>query len=102
MFRLSQSSNCDQHKQKLLATILGNRWPHGCSTFQVGYDYKAPIDGQKFEVLNTHCECPAGKYLAAVPLMLCCFLQHGEICIMTTCTDKPQPFQKPAAVLSGI
>lgn len=59
MFRLSQSSNCDQHKQKLLATILGNRWPHCC-------------------------------------------MQHDEICIMTTCTDKPQPFQKPAAVLSGI
>ncbi|XP_064607957.1 uncharacterized protein LOC135472402 [Liolophura sinensis] len=75
---------------------------------KVSYNYKLRLDGQSAEILNSHCECPAGKgphgtckHLAAVLLMLCKFMQHGEINIRKTCTENPQTFHQPSALHSG-
>ncbi|XP_046331249.2 uncharacterized protein LOC124114619 [Haliotis rufescens] len=54
------------------------------------------------EVVNTHCECPAGKgphgtckHLASVLLMLSQFKSTGVIAVRRSCTDRLQTFHRP-------
>ena len=60
------------------------------------------------EIINTHCECPAGlgphgtcKHLTAVLLVLSIFVKDGILHISKSCTETLQTFQKPRKLHHG-
>ena len=74
-------------------------------TLQVSYIFKLVLDGNSGEVMNSHCECPAGsgdtatcKHIVGVLLMLSKFVLHGTLTLQLTCTEKIQSFKKPSRV----
>lgn len=74
---------------------------------KVSYNLKLKLNTSG-EVLNSHCECPAGKgphstckHIAAVCLMLSEFVSSGKLQVERTCTDNLQTFHHPRNVFSG-
>ena len=68
----------------------------------VTYNMKLVIDGDCGEVLQAHCEGPAGmgptsscKHIVAVLLVLVKFVQEGSLQVQQSCTDQLQTFKKP-------
>jgi hypothetical protein len=74
----------------------------------VTYSYKLKLRKENGEVLNSHCECPAGKgplgtckHLAAVLIMLSEFVSGNNPNVQRTCTEILQTFHKPKKQYSG-
>ena len=72
------------------------------------YNMKIVIDGQTGEVLQAHCEGPAGrgptascKHIVAVLLSLVKFAQEGQLQVKLTCTETLQTFKRPARSHQG-
>ena len=68
---------------------------------QISYNFKLRLDISG-NVINSHCECPAGKgphgtckHVAAVLLMLTVFAEDGKLSVKHNCTEKLQTFHKP-------
>ena len=75
---------------------------------KVGYSFKLKFS-VRGEVLNSHCECPAGKgphgsckHVAAVCLMLRDFKENGELNTSVSCTGRLQTFHHPTKTHTGI
>ncbi|XP_014669636.1 PREDICTED: uncharacterized protein LOC106810716 [Priapulus caudatus] len=75
---------------------------------KVAYNYKIKIAGQTGDVINSHCECPAGrgphgtcKHVAAVLLVLEKFSESGDLMIGKSCTEDLQTFHKPRKNYQG-
>ncbi|WAR12346.1 EXO-like protein [Mya arenaria] len=71
----------------------------------VTYSYKLKLCKENGEVLNSHCECPAGKgtckHLAAVLIMFSDFVSGNNPNVQMTCTEILQTFHKPKKQYSG-
>jgi len=68
---------------------------------KLSYNFKLRLDNSG-SVINSHCECPAGKgphgtckHVAAVLLMLTVFSEGGKLAVSHSCTEKLQTFHKP-------
>ena len=66
------------------------------------YSMKMAMDGETGEVLQAHCECPAGrgptgtcKHIVAGLLALVKFAQEGTLQVQLSCTETLQTFKKP-------
>ncbi|XP_069103806.1 uncharacterized protein [Argopecten irradians] len=75
---------------------------------KVSYNFKLKLDKLTGDPINTHCECPAGKWphgtckhLAAVLLMLQHFINTGVIQVEKSCTEHLQTFHKPKHAHKG-
>lgn len=75
---------------------------------KVSYTFKLKLDKVTGDILNSHCECPAGrgphgtcKHVAAVALMLSKFVSGDEIYVDKSCTENLQVFHKPRHSYSG-
>jgi len=73
----------------------------------VSYNIKLVVN-KKGEILNSHCDCPAGfgphgtcKHITATLLVLSCFVTKGELKILKSCTETLQTFQKPKKLHHG-
>lgn len=73
----------------------------------VSYNIKLVVN-KKGEILNSHCDCPAGfgphgtcKHITATLLVLSCFVRKGELKILKSCTETLQTFQKPKKLHHG-
>lgn len=76
--------------------------------YQVSYTFKLKLDKVTGDILNSHCECPAGrglhstcKHAAAVALMLTKFVSGDKIYVDKSCTENLQVFHKPRYTYSG-
>lgn len=74
---------------------------------RVSYNFKLIIKNSG-EIQNSHCECPAGKgpnstckHIVAVGLVLSDFVRTGEICLLKSCTEILQTFQRPRKAHNG-
>ena len=74
----------------------------------VTYSMKLVMDGETGEVLQAHCECPAGrgptgtcKHTVVVLLVLVKFAQEGTLQVQHSCTDQLQTFKKPSGSHHG-
>ena len=75
---------------------------------QLSYSLKVKV-GQYGDVVNSHCECPAGKgphgtckHIAALLLALVTAVEEGTLSGMNeSCTDKLQTFHKPTKRYGG-
>lgn len=74
---------------------------------KVSYSFKIKVSSQG-ELLNSDCECPAGKgpsstckHIACIALMLVQFKTDGEVAASKTCTEILQTFHKPKQVMKG-
>ena len=72
------------------------------------YSMKLVMDGDCGEVLNAHCECPAGrgptgtcKHTVSVLLVLVKFIEEGTLLVQNSCTDELQTFKKPTGSHDG-
>ena len=72
------------------------------------YNMKIVLDGDSGEVLQAHCEGPAGrgptascKHIAAVLLMLVKFVEEGELLVQLSCTEQLQTFKRPKRAHDG-
>ena len=73
------------------------------------YNMKLVIDaGENGEVMQSHCECPAGrgptgtcKHTVAVLLVLVKFADDGILEVQHSCTDELQTFKKPTGTHKG-
>ncbi|XP_050388704.1 uncharacterized protein LOC126807882 [Patella vulgata] len=72
------------------------------------YNYKLSVEKSSGEIVNSHCECPAGKgphgtckHLAAVLLMLVKFIEDGQCKIKRSCTENLQSFHMPKRQYEG-
>lgn len=59
-------------------------------------------------IINTHCECPAGrgphgtcKHIAAVLLVISKYSLTGQLRIKNTCTEDLQTFNRPKRNYNG-
>ena len=75
---------------------------------QDSYSLKLVLDGDTGEVLQAHCEGPAGrgptgscKHIVAALLMLVKFVEDGELLVQLTCTQSIQTFKKPRRAHDG-
>ncbi|XP_048772140.2 uncharacterized protein LOC125678072 [Ostrea edulis] len=75
---------------------------------KVTYSYKLRLEKESGDVLNSHCECPAGKgpngtckHLAACMIMLENFIENGEVAMQKSCTENLMMFNKPKASHKG-
>ena len=80
----------------------------GLHLLQVTYTVRVKLH-QRGEVINTDCECPAGKgphgtckHVAALLVMMSNFLQTGELTMKKGCTDVLQTFHKPQKTYQGM
>ena len=69
---------------------------------KVSYSVKVKVT-QTGEILNSDCECPAGKgphgsckHVAALLLMLQALKETGQLLLKNSCTENLQTFHKPA------
>ena len=74
----------------------------------VAYNMKIVIDGESGDVLQSHCEGPAGrgptatcKHIVAVLLVLVQFAKDGILQVNLSCTDQLQTFKRPARAHQG-
>ncbi len=74
---------------------------------KVHYSFKMKIN-QHGELVNCHCECPAGKgpagtckHVAAVALMLTEFKSSGKLQTTVSCTEQLQTFHQPLRKHTG-
>ena len=74
----------------------------------VAYNSKIVIHSKMGEVLNSDCDCPAGKgphatckHVVAIPLVLEKFAGSDELNVEKSCTDVLQTFRKPAKIHPG-
>jgi len=75
---------------------------------KISYNYKLRLDGQSGDIINSHCECPAGKgphgtckHIASVVLLLAQFVQEGHLNIAKSCTEQLQSFHRPQKFHTG-
>nr|XP_022307572.1 uncharacterized protein LOC111113571 [Crassostrea virginica] len=75
---------------------------------RVTYNFKLKLDKNSGDIVNSHCECPAGrgphgtcKHLAAVALLLLTFAEGKGLYIKRSCTENLQTFHKPKHSYSG-
>ena len=75
---------------------------------QVTYNFKMKLDKSSGDIMNSHCECPAGrgphgtcKHLGAVALMLLYFSEGKGLWVKRSCTENLQTFHKPKHSYSG-
>ncbi|XP_061184370.1 uncharacterized protein LOC133192371 [Saccostrea echinata] len=75
---------------------------------KVSYTFKLKLDKVTGDILNSHCECPAGrgphgtcKHVAAFALMLSKFVSGEEMYIEKSCTENLQVFHKPRYSYNG-
>nr|XP_022294907.1 uncharacterized protein LOC111105022 [Crassostrea virginica] len=75
---------------------------------RVTYNSKLKLDKYSGDIVNSHCECPAGrghhgtcKHLAAVALLLLTFTEGKGLYIKRSCTENLQTFHKPKHSYSG-
>lgn len=75
---------------------------------RVAYNFKLEIDMNLGEVLNSHCECPAGKgphgtckHIAAVLLLMVHFNETKELLVEKSCTETLQKFHRPCQFYGG-
>ena len=75
---------------------------------KVTYNYKLRFHGQTGDIINSHCECPAGKgphgtckHIAAVVLLMDKFVHEGELNVAKSCTETLQTFHRPQKNYSG-
>ena len=74
---------------------------------KVSYNFKLRLDTDG-NVVNSHCECPAGKgphgtckHAAAVLLMLAAFAADKKLLVSRSCTEQLQTFHKPKRLHDG-
>ena len=72
------------------------------------YSLKLVLDGFTGEILQGHCECPAGrgpvsscKHNVAVLLALVKFAKEGVLQVKLSCTEEIQSFKKPTSSHKG-
>ena len=75
---------------------------------KVAYSIKIALDGATGEVLQAHCEGPAGrgptatcKHIVAVLLMLVKFVEEGKLLVRQSCTETLQTFKRPTRAHDG-
>lgn len=75
---------------------------------KVTYNFKLKFDKNSGDILNSHCECPAGrgphgtcKHLAAVAIVLLSCSEGKGLRIQRSCTENLQTFHKPKHSYSG-
>ncbi|CAH1789676.1 unnamed protein product, partial [Owenia fusiformis] len=75
---------------------------------KVSYNFQIRLSRTTGVILNSNCECPAGKgphgtckHVAAVLYMLVDFVATGKASVTLSCTEKLQTFHKPKKGHSG-
>jgi hypothetical protein len=72
------------------------------------YNIRIVVEETTADVMNAHCECPAGKgptatckHVVCVLHVLADFVSTGKLDIEGSCTDQLQAFKKPKKAYSG-
>ena len=75
---------------------------------KVAYNVKLKLDSGSGEILNSDCECPAGKgphgtckHIAAILQMLDIFVRTSSLLCRKSCTDTLQTFHQPRQLYDG-
>lgn len=75
---------------------------------KVSYNVKLKVSSRTAEIMNSDCECPAGKgphgtckHVAALLGMLEVFTRTGDLLCRKSCTDKLQTFHHPHKAYDG-
>ena len=72
---------------------------------RVAINYKLRLNAQTGDIINSHCECPAGKgphgtckHIAAVILLMTEFVEEGRVNVAKSCTEAPFPYVDSSAL----